>query len=138
VNTAAATVRSYLDAFWGSRWDELMAYLAENAEYVDPLLPEPVRGREPIRDVLASCHEWGSYEGEIVSLFGDEVHVAAELRIRGSVTAPPAGMSEAVVGKAFEFVECDVFEFDRGGRIARQTIYADGISLQNQLGEPFF
>jgi steroid delta-isomerase-like uncharacterized protein len=122
-------VRRYLDAFWNSRWDDVTACLADDALYVDPLLPEPVRGQAAIRAVLAYCHEWGAYQGTIVSLFGSGRHVAAELQIRGSVKAAPEGMSEAVVGKEFAFVECDVFQFDRDARIVRQTIYADAMTL---------
>jgi steroid delta-isomerase-like uncharacterized protein len=130
-------VRSYLAAFWESRWDVLLGHLADDALYVDPLLPEPVRGKTAIRDVLAYCHEWGEYSGRVVTLFGSDSLVAAELRIQGRVTRPPDGMSEAVVGKAFDFIECDVFELDEERKIVRQTIYADGLSLQRQLGEAF-
>jgi len=130
-------VGRFLAAFWDSRWEELMGYLADGAVYVDPLLPEPVRGKEAIRDVLAYCHEWGSYRGEITTVFGEGAFVAAELRIRGSVKKPPEGMSEAVVGRSFDFLEADVFEFDESDRIVRETIYADALTLMHQLGEPF-
>ncbi len=131
-------VRRALEAFWGSRWEELRGYFAGDAVYVDPLLPEPVRGWSAIRDVLAYCHEWGSYHGEIVNLFGTGRFVTAELRIRGSVRRPPEGMSEAVVGKHFDFIEADIFEFGEHGKIVRETIYADGLTLMRQLGESFF
>ena len=130
-------VRRFLEAFWESRWEEVTGYLAEDALYVDPLLPEPVRGRDGIRDVLAYCHEWGTYRGEIASLFGSGAFVTAELRVTGSVRRPPEGMSEAVVGKEFDFIEADVFEFDGDDRIVRETIYADALTLMHQLGEPF-
>ncbi len=130
-------VRRYLEAFYASRWQELMGYLADDAFYVDPLLPEPVRGRAAIRDVLAYCHTWGNYRGEIVNLFGSGVFVAVEQRITGRVTSPPEGMSQAVVGQTFDFIEADVFEFDERDRIVRETIYADALTLMGQLGEPF-
>lgn len=114
-----------------------MGYFAEDALYVDPLLPEPVRGRQAIRDVLAYCHEWGTYRGEIVNLFGSGRFVTAELRIRGTVRKPPEGMSEAVVGKEFDFIEADVFEFGDDEKVVRETIYADALTLMRQLGEPF-
>jgi steroid delta-isomerase-like uncharacterized protein len=138
VSGGCELVRRYLAAFWDSRWEELLGYLADDALYVDPLLPEPVSGKAAIRDVLAYCHEWGEYRGEIVNVFGAGSWVAVELRIRGRVTAPPEGMSEAVVGRSFDFAECDVFELDDGTRIVRQTIYADGLTLERQLGERFF
>jgi steroid delta-isomerase-like uncharacterized protein len=137
VSEAFDTVRRYLAAFSESRWDELLALLAEDAVYVDPLLPEPVRGKDAIRDVLAYCHEWGEYRVELLSLFGSGRLVASELRIRGRATSPPEGMSDAVVGREFDFAECDVFELDADGRVARQAIYADALSLQRQLGEAF-
>jgi hypothetical protein len=138
VSDGCDVVRRALEAFWGSRWDELQGYFAPDALYVDPLLPEPVRGWSAIRDVLAYCHEWGTYRGEIVNLFGDGRHVTAELRICGEVRKPPEGMSEAVVGKRFDFAEADVFEVGGDGRIVRETIYADGLTLERQLGESFF
>ena len=130
-------IRRFLSAFWDSRWEELLGYLADDALYVDPLLPEPVRGKAAIRDVLAYCHDWGEYRGEILNVFGSGPFVTAELRIRGRVKKPPEGMTEAVVGKEFDFIEADVFEFDSGGRVVRETIYADALTLMHQLGEPF-
>jgi hypothetical protein len=134
---ACETVASYLGAFWELRWDDLLAHLDDRAVYVDPLLPAPVEGKEAICDVLVYCHEWGEYTGELVSIFGSDTHVAAELRIRGRVVKPPEGMSETVVGKTFDFVECDVFELNAEKKIVRQTIYADALSLQHQIGEVF-
>ena len=137
MNDRCEIVRRYLHAFWDSRWEELLGYLAEDALYVDPLLPEPVRGRDGIRDVLAYCHEWGEYRGEITNVFGSGAFVTAELRIVGSVRKAPEGMTEAVVGKVFDFLEADVFEFDADDRIVRETIYADALTLVHQLGESF-
>jgi hypothetical protein len=132
-----AIVRRTLEAFWASRWDELEGYFAPDALYIDPLLPEPVRGWDGIRDVLAYCHEWGTYRGTIVNIFGAGPFVTAELRITGRVQHAPEGMSETVVGKQFDFVEADVFEFGDDDRVVRETIYADALTLQRQLGEAF-
>lgn len=130
-------VRRLLDAFYASRWPELESYFAADAEYVDPLLPEPVRGPAAIREVMAYCHEWGSYRGEIVNVFGDGRLVCVEQRIRGTVTSPPEGMTADVVGRTFDFAEADVFEFGDDGRVVRQSIYADTASLAKQLGQSF-
>jgi steroid delta-isomerase-like uncharacterized protein len=130
-------VRRFLAAFYASRWDELIALVADDVVYVDPLLPEPRVGKEQLRDVLAYCHSWATYEGELLNVFGSGRHVAAEQRIHGIVTNPPEGMSDAVVGKSFEFVEADVFEFDDDDLICRETIYADAFTLERQLGERF-
>ena len=138
MSARCSIVRRALEAFWASRWDELSGYFAADALYVDPLLPEPVRGWPRIQEVLAYCHEWGTYRGEILNLFGDGRFVTAELRIRGKVLKAPEGMSNAVVGKRFDFVEADVFEFGDDDRIVRETIYADGLTLERQLGESFF
>jgi len=114
-----------------------MDYFAEDAVYIDPLLSEPVRGRRAIRDVMAYCHEWGLYQGEIRNIFGGGDFVAVEQRIRGTVVKPPEGMSERVVGRSFDFVEADVFEFGADGRVVRESIYADVFTLVDQLGERF-
>jgi SnoaL-like domain len=134
---ACEIVASYLSAFWELRWDDLVVHLDDRAVYVDPLLAAPVHGKDAICEILVYCHEWGEYNGELVSIFGSDTHVAAELRIRGRVVKPPEGMSETVVGKTFDFVECDVFELNAEKRIVRQTIYADALSLQQQIGEVF-
>jgi steroid delta-isomerase-like uncharacterized protein len=130
-------VRRFLDAFYGARWDELLSYVADDVVYVDPLLPEHKVGKEQLRDVLAYCHSWAAYSGEVLNVFGSGRHVAVEQRIRGVVTSPPEGMTDAVVGRSFEFVEADVFEFDDNDRICRETIYADAFTLERQLGERF-
>jgi ketosteroid isomerase-like protein len=135
---ALDTVRRYLEAFWESDWPTLRSLLAPDAVYVDPLLPDPVTGVDAIVDVLAYCHAWGTYRGEIVGIFGGGRLVCVELRIQGTVTAPPEGMSSAVVGRTFDFAEADVFELDAGGRIVRQSIYADALGLERRLGESFF
>jgi ketosteroid isomerase-like protein len=130
-------VRRLLDAFYASRWEEVESYFADDAVYVDPLLPEPVRGRAAIRDVMAYCHEWGSYRGEIRTVFGSGDLVAVEQRIRGTVVSPPEGMTADVVGREFDFLEADVFEFDDEDRVVRQSIYADAATLMAQLGQRF-
>lgn len=130
-------VRRFLDAFYEERWDELASYVTDDVVYVDPLLPDPVVGKAELRAILAYCHSWGTYRGEVVNVFGSGPYVAVEQRIRGVVTAPPEGMSDAVVGKRFDFLEADVFELDDDDRIRRQTIYADALGLSRQLGEPF-
>jgi steroid delta-isomerase-like uncharacterized protein len=130
-------VRRFLDAFYGSRWDELLSLVTDDVVYVDPLLPEPKVGKEQLQEVLAYCHSWATYSGELVTVFGSGRHVAVEQRIRGVVTSPPEGMTDAVVGKPFEFVEADVFEFDDDNRICRETVYPDALTLEHQLGEAF-
>lgn len=130
-----AAVRGLLEAFWSKDWGRVMASFAEEASYEDPLLPGPVRGKEAILQVFQYCHEWGSYRGEITNIFGGDNFAVAELRIRGTVRKPPEGMPESVVGKSFDFVEADVFEFNSEGKIIRETIYADALTLMRQLGQ---
>jgi hypothetical protein len=137
MSAACRIVERYLDAFWDSRWEELAELLAPDAVYLDPLLPAPVEGRDAVLETLAYCHEWGTYRGELERLFGDDRHAAAELRIQGVVTAPPAGMTAAVVGKSFDFVETDLFDIDALGRVSRQAVYADALGLVRQLGQSF-
>lgn len=128
-------VRDLLDAFWQGDWDRTMQYFAEDAIYEDPLLAEPVRGRNGILDVFKYCHAWGRIEGEIRSLVGDDRIAAAELRIRGAVIGPIEGLPDDVVGRTFDFAEVDVFEFNADGKVQRETIYPDVTTLMRQLGQ---
>ena len=47
----------------------------------------------------------------------------------------PHRLPEDVVGKQFDFVEADVFEFDSDGKIRRESIYPDALTLMRQLGQ---
>ena len=134
---ACDVVEAYLDAFFNSRWDEVRPALAEDCVVVDPLMPDPVKGRQEVMDLLAYCHTWGHYRGEILNIFGDEQQVAVQLWISGRVVEAPEGMPEEVVGREFAFAECDVFELDGDHHITKVSIYADVVTLQNQLGQEF-
>lgn len=127
-------VRRMLEAFWASNWETAMAVFADDAIYEDPLLKEPARGKEAILGVFKYCHHWGRLEGEVRSCFGGEHFAVAELRIRGTMIAPAEGMPDEVVGRRFDFVEADVFEFDAAGKIARETIYPDVQTFLQQIG----
>ena len=47
------------------------------------------------------------------------------------------GVADARPSFVLDQVECDVFELNAEKRIVRQTIYADALSLQQQIGEFF-
>ena len=70
-------------------------------------------------------------------LFEDESQVAAQLWISGEVIVAPERMNDDVVGRTFSFAECDIFELDKNLSIVKETIYADVVTLQNQLGQEF-
>ena len=129
-------VRDLLVAFWQGDWDRTMEHFADDAIYEDPLLDEPVRGKQGILDVFKYCHAWGRIEGEIRSLVGDDRLAVAELRIRGTVIGPIDGLPDDVLGRNFDFAEADVFEFDAEGKVRRETIYPDVTRLMRQLGQP--
>lgn len=126
-------VRTFLHAFWNSDWEQILDLLAESAVYEDPLLDEPVQGKQAIKEVFEYCHDWADIDGEIRSVFGSGNMVVAELRIRGTMTKPIGDMPTSVVGKRFDFSEADVFEFDDDGKVVRETIYPDAFSMMKQL-----
>ena len=128
-------VRDLLGAFWQGDWDRTMQHFADDAVYEDPLLTDPVRGKDGILDVFKYCHDWGRIEGEIRSLVGDDRIAIAELRIRGAVIGPIEGLPDDVLGRTFDFAEVDVFEFDADGKVRRETIYPDLTTLMRQLGQ---
>ncbi len=128
-------VRDLLAAFWQGDWDRTMQHFADDVIYEDPLLDEPVHGKAGVLEVFKYCHTWGRIEGDIRNLVGDERIAVAELRIRGAVIGPIAGLPDTVVGRTFDFAEVDVFEFDAGGKVRRETIYPDVTTLMRQLGQ---
>lgn len=131
----SADVRGLLEAFWAGDWDRTMQYFANDAVYEDPLLPEPVRGKAAILDVFKYCHTWGRITGEIRNLFGTDEFVVAELRICGTIIEPLEGLPDNVIGKAFDFTEADVFQFGADGKVHREAIYPDVMTLMRQLGQ---
>ncbi len=135
MSAPTAAVRQLLEAFWVSDWERTMEHFADDAVYEDPLLPAPAAGKVAILDVFKYCHQWGRLEGEIRNIFGSGNLVVAELRLRGTVIGPIEGLPEDVVGKQFDFVEADVFEFDSDGKIHRESIYPDALTLMRQLGQ---
>lgn len=127
-------VRNLLHAFWASDWDAVMPLFAADAIYEDPLLSEPVRGRDQIQRVLAYCHAWAEFHNDIRTVFGNDHLVAAELRIAGRVTAAIDELPPDAVGKPFSFAETDVFELREGGLVERMSIYADTMTFVKQVG----
>ena len=127
-------IRDLLQAFWTSDWDALMPLFADDAVYEDPLLPEPVRGRDEIQRVLAYCHAWAAFHNDIRTVFGTDRLVAAELRIAGRVTAAIDELPPNAVGKQFSFAETDVFELREDGLVGRMSIYADTMTFMKQVG----
>ncbi len=130
--TTTTDIERFLRAFWRSDWDTCRPMLAPAAIYEDPLLDEPVSGRENILDVLRFCHSWSALDPEMRSLFGDGERFCAELRVIGTVTAAVDGISASSVGRRFDFAEADVFHVV-GGEIVRMSIYADVVSFQRQI-----
>lgn len=126
-------IEQFLRAFWTSDWAVCAAALADDATYEDPLLPEPVIGREAILEILHLCHAWADLQPRLRSLFGDGTHFCAELRVAGTITAPADGIPDHALGRSFDFAETDVFEA-ANGRIVRMSIYADVPALMSQIG----
>ncbi len=130
----AGLARRFLEDVWASRWESCRDRLGERAVYEDPLLEDPVTGRDPIIDTFKLCHAWGILSPVLKNVFASGSMAAAEFQVKGRVKAALLGMPESAVGKSFDFPECDVFEFDGSGRIVRMTIYADVAGFMKQVG----
>jgi len=126
-------IEEFLCAFWRSDWDVCSSMLAPDALYVDPLLDNPVRGREAVLETLEFCHSWALLEPRLVSLFGDGRSFCAEIRVIGTITRSVTGIPEEAVGRSFDFAEADVFRTE-GGLIRRMSVYADVPGFRKQIG----
>ncbi len=126
-------IETFLRAFWRSEFDVCSSMLASDAVYEDPLLDEPVCGREAILAVLEFCHSWAALNPTLLSLFGDGGLFCAELRIKGTITKAVEGIPVTSVGRYFDFAEADVFRVE-GEVIRGMRIYADVVGFQRQIG----
>ena len=130
----ARIVREMIEAVLSPDWAVVGECYAADAELIDPLLPEPVRGREAIVQLYQGCREHEpDMQGQIRHIIVEGDMVAAEWETQGTVQTPFPGMPESVVGKRVEIPEVNIIRM-RDGKIIRNTVYADTGAVMRQLG----
>ncbi len=130
----AQVVRRCIEAVLKPDWDAVRQCYAEDAELIDPLLPDPVSGQDAIVELYQGCREHEpDMEGEILHLIAEGEMVAAVWVSRGTVATPFPGMPDSVVGKRVEIPEVNICKL-RDGLIVTNTVYADTGAIMRQLG----
>ena len=130
----AQIVESCIRALLSADWDTVRRSYAADAQLVDPLLSEPVCGRESIVQLYQQCREHEpDMTGEILNVIVDGDRAAVEFRTRGTIAKPFPDMPESIVGKQVEIPEVNIIEL-RDGEITSNIVYADTGALKRQLG----
>ncbi len=129
----ADLVRRCIEAMLAADWQTVANSYAADATLVDPLLPDPVQGREAIVALYQQCREHEpDMAGEILSLLAAGDKVAVEFRTSGTIQKPFPDMPETIVGKRVEIPEVNIIELQEG-QIVSNTVYADTGALMRQL-----
>jgi steroid delta-isomerase-like uncharacterized protein len=118
--------------------DAIADLCTEDVIWSDPAAPAPLHGRKAVRDfhrnVLFRAVPDVRYElvdGPYLSL--DGARAAVRSRFTGTMTGPFEPPGFAPTGHPIEFVTAEFWEFERG-RLARETVILDMLSLARQIG----
>lgn len=112
--------------------------IAENVEWQDPLLPEPITDREGAAGFFAAA--WSGFPDMAFHALGAPLvdaannRVTQEWRMTGTHTGEgfPAGVPPT--GRAFDVTGMDVWEVDADGRAVSVHAYWNVATLLTQLG----
>ena len=133
-NGNAQIVTGCIEALFVADWDRVGRAYAAEAELVDPLLPEPVRGRDNIVQLYQQCRDHEpDMTGQILSVIVEGDRAAVEFKTCGTIAIPFPDMPESIVGKRVEIPEVNIIKL-RDGQIISNVVYADTGALRRQLG----
>jgi steroid delta-isomerase-like uncharacterized protein len=127
---------------WMKGWNEkdveaLVALIADDVEYTDPLWPETMRSAADVRAFTAAA--WRAMPDmhftEPMGLIHEpgSAVAAAPWHMTATLTGPIEPPGFAPTGDRIELDGVDVFEL-RDGRIARLATHYDGMGVARQIG----
>jgi steroid delta-isomerase-like uncharacterized protein len=135
---AESFVADFVAAIHAEDADRYAALYAENAVMIEPLLGEPLRGRDAIRAGEAALFDaFGDVDTEITSIVSDGRRIAVEVVMRAVNDGPldlGAGESLPATGRRIEVPMAWFFELDDEGRIGTERDYFDTAAILRQLG----
>jgi steroid delta-isomerase-like uncharacterized protein len=130
-------IRALLDreqAAWNSHdADGVVACYAEDAEFNDVALPEPIRGREGMREAVAAyLAAFSDFRVEVDEPIVDGDRAAQEWKVTGThdgelMGIPPTGRSISLSG-------CGVAVLGDDGLLRRGANYWNAAAMLQQLG----
>jgi steroid delta-isomerase-like uncharacterized protein len=131
------TIRQALEAFNRHDSQAFASRYAENAVVHDPAYPEPLRGREAIRqDTDDFLRAFPDLHGEIQTTIEDRERISYEMEMTGThrgVLNVPAG-DIPPTGKRVRLKGAGFVEIDRDGQIVEEHRYYDVAGLLGQIG----
>jgi steroid delta-isomerase-like uncharacterized protein len=131
---------------WGGRcldaWNAhdaaaVAAMCSEDILFSDPALPEPVRGRERVREYVASAaRAFPDYHLELVGeplIAASESLVLCRFRMTGTMLGDWEGANIAATGARIDLGGVDEWIF-RGEELCRYATHYDSLAMSRQLG----
>lgn len=136
--TYSAIVENIIDAIRRGDADSYVEFFTDDALFENPLAPQPIRGRNAIRETEQALFDsFSDIQIDIRSLTVDACRGVAEVVLRATHTGP-IELGEAwpapATGRRIEIPAAWVFEFGPNGRVSVERDYFDTAILIDQLG----
>ena len=132
----AAYPARYFDAWNAQDIEMALDVIADDIEWVDPLLPAPLDSKDGARGFFEGS--WAGLPDLRLEAVGEPLvdeangRVACEWRMTGTHRGELAGIP--ATGKPFDVAGTDVWEIDADGRATSVHAYYDAATLMRQLG----
>ena len=130
-------VRGKIDAFNRGDAAGYAAHYAEDATIFDPFFPEPLVGRDGIRETTVAVRTaFPNMQWKTVTILEDGDRVATELHVEAVHEGPLATPEGEIppTGRTVAFDLAEVMTFDDKGLIAENRSYFDPGVMMTQLG----
>lgn len=137
-----ASRRNYLhrllDAVNAHDADGIASLCSEDILWDDPAAPEPLRGRDAVRDFHRDIMFRAIPDVRVELVDGpyfamDGASIASRLRIVGTMTGPLAPPGFAATGRPIEFETAEFSHF-KGEYLARHVVVMNMLDLARQIG----
>lgn len=130
-------VNGLYDALDAHDLESFVKLCAESVVYHTPDQPEPIRGREALREYNARWFEaMPDFRMRGIRIFGQSDWVCAEHEVTGTNTGPlpgPGGGTMPPTNRSVRAPGCDVLKV-QGGKVTEIRSYFDLLGILSQLG----
>ena len=129
--------RAWVDALSNKEIDDFVGLHSETVVVYDPTLPQPLRGRTALRDLIQNLYGmFPDYKLKEERIFGQDEWVCLEAEESGTMKGPmhgPGGRTVQPTNKSFKAPSSIVCRLEKG-KIAEVRVYFDVLGLMAQLG----
>lgn len=126
-------VREYIDAKDRHDWDALVKLLDPEYVSIDPSIPEPVKGIEPIRQYLDMLTDV-DMKTRILSIMSRGDTVAAELEITGIIKRKGEFAGHTILPHSFKITFAKFYRVNAKGLLTEEREYSDTATKMQALG----